>query len=76
MLEKIGHLLEFCRINSILLQASKCWFTVINGLLEDQTPLKVANNEPVKYADHLEILGSHISGSLKMDLELHFKNIF
>ena len=76
MLEKIGYLLEFCRINSILLQASKCWFTVINGLLEDQTSLQVANNEPVKYADHLEILGSHISGSLKMDLELHFKKRF
>ena len=76
MIEKIGHLLEFCGINSILLQASKCWFTVINGTAEDRLPLQVGNNDPIKYAEHLEILGSHISGSLRLDLELHFKKRF
>ena len=76
IIEKIGHLLEFCGINSILLQASKCWFTVINGTAEDRLPLQVGNNDPIKYAEHLEILGSHISGSLRLDLELHFKKRF
>ena len=51
-----GHLLEFCGTNSILLQASKCWFTVINGTAEDRLPLQVGNNNPIKYAEHLEIL--------------------
>ena len=41
---------------------------MINGLPEDKVALEVANNEPVKYTDHLEILRSHISGTLKMDL--------
>ena len=76
MIQKITFLLEYCYINSILLQASKCWFTVINGQPEDTAPLQVENNAPIKFAEYLEILGSHISGSLTLDLELHFKKRF
>ena len=76
MIQKIEHVLEYCDLNSIILQASKCWFTVINGISEDKESLQIVNMEPIKFAEHLEILGSHISSSLKRDLELHFDKRF
>ena len=76
MIKKLEALLIYCKTNSILLQASKCWFLVINGSPEDKLPLVIPGHEPVKNAEHLEILGSHISGNVKHDLELHYKKRF
>ena len=36
----------------------------------------VTENDSIDFRDHLEILGSHISGNLKYDLELHLKKRF
>ena len=76
MIKKLEALLIYCKTNSILLQASKCWFLVSDGSPEDKLPLVIPGHEPVKNAEHLEILGSHISGNLRLDLELHYKKRF
>jgi hypothetical protein len=76
MIEKLKTILEYCKINSIVLQASKCFFTVLNPTTADKQPIVITTHDPVEFRDHLEILGSHISHSLKYDLELHFKKRF
>jgi hypothetical protein len=76
MIQKLKALLVYCKMNSIILQATKCWFTVINGSEEDKHPLQISESESVKYAEYLEILGSHISDKLKNDLQLHFQKRF
>ena len=76
MIQKLKSMLEYCKLNSIILQASKCFFLVINGSLEDQKSLQIASEDPITYQKHLEILGSHISGTVKIDLDLHFKKRF
>ena len=76
MIQKLKALLIFCNKNSIILQVTKCWFAVINGSEEDKHPLQISENETVKYAEFLEILGSHISDQLKNDLQRHFKKRF
>ena len=76
MIRKLESLLNYCKKNSILLQASKCWSLVVNGTNDDKSPLIIADNDPVKHAEHLEILGSHISGNVNTDLELHLKKRF
>ena len=73
MVSKITAMLDYCKVNSIVLQPSKCYFTVINGSADDKLLLQIPHHDPIEYQDHLEILGSHISGSLKTDLSLHFK---
>ena len=76
MIRKLTSMLEYCKLNSVILQASKCFFLVINGSLEDQKSLQIASEDPITHQNHLEILGSHISGVVKIDLELHFKKRF
>ena len=49
---------------------------MINGGSVDLLPMQIGNNTQIKYAEHLEILGSHISNSLMLDLQLHFKKRF
>ena len=73
MIRKLKGLLSYYHINSIILQPSKCYFTVINGSADDKSLVKISDHNSVDYKDHLEILGSHISGSIKIDLELHLK---
>ena len=60
----------------VILQASKCFFTVVNGDDDDKSLLSITDSDSIEYRDHLEILGSHISGSLKLDLDLHMKKRF
>ena len=60
----------------IILQPTKCFFTVINGSIADQASLQITPEDSITYADYLEILGSHISGSIKKDLLLHFQKRF
>ena len=76
MIQKLKSVLQYCKINSIVLQASKCFFTVLNSTMADKQPLLITSNDSVEFRDHLEILGSHISDSLKKDLELHYKKRF
>ena len=76
MIQKLKSLLVYCNKNSIILQATKCWFTVINGTEDDKHPLEISEDESVKYAEFLEILGSHISEKLQKDLQLHFQTRF
>ncbi len=76
MIRKIRTLLAYCKENSVLLQASKCFFTVINGADEDEQTLHVDDHDGMEYTEYLEILGSHISSSMNMDLDLHYKKRF
>ena len=76
MIRKCTSMLEYCKLNSIILQASKCFFIVINGSVEDKESLQIGAEDPITNQDHLEILGSHISGCVNRDLELHFKKRF
>ena len=77
MIEKLKGLLVYCKMNSIILQATKCWFTVINGSEDDKQPLQISEDESVKFAEFLEILGSHVSAELKLnDLKRHFDKRF
>ena len=76
MIKKVRALLDYCRINSVVLQPSKCYFTVINGSADDKKLLQIPDHDSIEYREYLEILGSHISGSLKLDLSLHFKKRF
>ena len=69
MIRKLKSLLRYCHINSIIFQPSKCYFTVINGSTDEKSLVKISDHNSVDYKDHLEILGSHISGSIKIDLE-------
>ena len=73
MIRKIDVMLKYCEANSIVLQPSKCCFTVVNGSSDDKKQLEILEHDPIEYHNHLEILGSHISDSLKIDLSLHFK---
>ena len=76
MIKKLKAMLSYCHKNSIILQPSKCFFTVINGLVSDQASLELSPEDSITYAEYLEILGSHISGCIKTDLALHFKKRF
>ena len=72
MIRKLNSMLDYCKLNSVVLQVTKCFFTAINASPEDKEML----HDGVEYRDHLEILGSHISGSLNNDLALHLKKRF
>ena len=76
MIEKLKTLLVYCKTNSIILQPTKCYFTVINGDESDKSPLKISETAVVEFKNYLEILGSHISMNIKLDIELHFKKRF
>ena len=76
-ISKLQTLSEYCSLNYILPQFTKCMFIVINGDSEDRKPLPFGNSL-LQNVNHLEILGSHISqsGSLTEELELHMKKRF
>ena len=75
MIRKLSSMLKYCKLNSVVLQVTKCFFTAVNASSEEKELL----HDGVEYRDYLEILGSHISDSLKKDLALHmekrFKNV-
>lgn len=76
MIRKLQGMLSFCKKNSIILQSMKCYFTVVNGTHIDKTTLAISPDDSITHTDHLEILGSHISGNINTDLSLHFKKRF
>ena len=74
---KLQTLCDYCKLNHIIPQITKCKFIVINGSEADKEPLPFGDAF-LDNVDHLEILGSHISqsGSLDDDLELHMTKRF
>ena len=76
MLSKLKTLATYCKLNSIVLQVSKCHFIVINGSEEDKKPFQITDKVGIKHQESLDILGSPITGNLKTDLELHLKKRF
>ena len=69
---KLKHLLQYCKLNCIIPQYTKCEFIAINGDTTDVQPIpfgeKALNN-----VSHLGLLGSHLSatGKLVEDMKLH-----
>ena len=69
---KLKHLLQYCKLNCIIPQYTKCEFIAINGDTADTEPIpfgeKVLNS-----ASHLGLLGSHLTstGLLADDMKLH-----
>ena len=58
MISKLKASLSLQDINSVVLQTSKCFFTILNPTKEDQQPLVVTENDSIDFRRHLEILGS------------------
>ena len=72
---KLIHLLEYCGLNSIIPQYSKCEFIAINGDDGDVEDLPFGNRL-LNSVTHLNLLGSHLSatGTLAEDLKLHMQS--
>ena len=70
---KLKHLLSYCRINNIKLEASKSQFIVISGEENDYLPLPT-DLGVITNCKYLSLLGSHLSSSglISDDLKLHF----
>ena len=74
---KLRTLLQYCNINCIVPQYTKCEFMVINGSKEDKKPIEFGS----RYINHTEcitLLGSHLSqsGNLSDDLNSDFCSRF
>ena len=69
---KLKHLLQYCNLNCIIPQYSKCEFIAINGDTSDVEPIPFSDKE-LKSVSHLGLLGSHLAaiGLLVDDLKLH-----
>ena len=76
-ISKLQTLRQYCNINYIIPQTTKCKFITINGTPTDNEPLPFGD-AALKNVEHLEILGSHLacSGLLADDLDLHMKKRF
>ena len=77
MLAMVRSMLQYCKINMIQLQLSKCIFIVINGTPEDRKEIELDVGK-ISCSDQLMILGSPISatGKLTEDLKLHLETRF
>ena len=77
MLAKVRSMLQYCKINLIQLQLSKCMFIVINGTPEDRKEIELDVGK-ISCSGQLMILGSPISatGKLTEDLKLHLETRF
>ena len=71
---KLKTLSNYCNLNYIIPQISKCKFIVVNGIQSDGTTLPFGASI-LDNVGHLKILGSHLSftGILQNELELHMK---
>ena len=74
---KLRTLLQYCNINCILPQYTKCEFIVINGNTEDKKPMEFGDRY-LKNTDCITLLGSHLSQSGKIfdDLNTDFSSRF
>ena len=79
LIRKLHSMLQYCNLNAIKLQLSKCRFIVINGTDDDKQVIELEVGD-ISSATDVLILGSPLSesGLLKDDLKLHmdirFKN--
>ena len=71
-ISKLQSMLEYCDLNKIICQFSKCEFLVVNGESGDSEPLPFGKDK-LKNVDHILLLGSHLSSaaSVKEELKLH-----
>ena len=69
---KLKSMLEYCNINYIIPQYTKCEFFVVNGTAEDHASIPFGNHELV-HKQHSVLLGSHLtcSASLNTEMKLH-----
>ena len=69
---KLKSMLDYCKLNHIICQFSKCEFLVVNGESGDDEPLPFGN-ETLRNVDHILLLGSHLTSiaSVKEELALH-----
>ena len=67
-------MLEYCNLNYIIPQFTKCEVIVVNGDQEDHLPLPFGDHM-LPNVDHTVLLGSHLSesASLKVEMEMHMK---
>ena len=74
---KLRTLLQYCNINCIVPQYTKCEFMVINGNKKDKEPMEFGNRF-INNTDSITLLGSHLSqsGNLMDDLNSDFCNRF
>ena len=74
---KLRSLLEYCNINCIVPQYTKCEFIAINGNKEDKAPIQFGSRY-INHTEHLTLLGSHLSqtGNLVDDLNSDFCSRF
>ena len=74
-INKLKTMLDYCSVNYIIPQFSKCEFVVVNGLEDDCKPLPFGGSD-LKMVNNTTVLGSHLScaTSLKEELSLHMKN--
>ena len=72
--KKLKSMLEYCNLNYIIPQFTKCEFIVVNGDQEDHMPLPFGDHV-LPNVDHIVLLGSHLSesASLKVEMEMHMK---
>ena len=49
MIKKVRAMLDYCRVKSIVLQPSKCYFTVINGSPDDKQFLQIEDHNSIEY---------------------------
>ena len=73
-ISKLKSLLQYCSLNKIIPQYTKCEFLVVNGTDTDKLPLPFGEYE-LPNVHHILLLGSHLSSdaSLKHKLDLHIE---
>ena len=71
---KLRSLVQYCKLNEIIPQYSKCEFSVVCGTDADRESIPFENSY-LQHSPHLEILGSHITGSasIKEEMQLHMQ---
>ena len=69
---KLKSMLEYCNLNRIIPQYTKCEFVVVNGNDDDRSPLPFGENV-LGNVDNTVLLGSHLTSdvSLKEEMKLH-----
>ena len=77
---KLKLMLDYCNLNHIIPQYTKCEFLVINGNEEDCSPLQFGDKK-LNHVDHIVLLGSHLTNSasvkeeMKLHMSLRFKSV-
>ena len=77
LVEKIHHMIQYCKENKIMLQLTKCMFFVINGSENDKEKISFGDDD-IPSTSEVLVLGSWLSesGSIQHDLILHLKHRF